>query len=228
VWRVPIDQEVEEELAFHLEMRRREGKPLDAAEIERVRRACLEIARKRDREMRLTQWLDDAATARRVLGGRNPIGMRIALQRVPQRQPIIKEIVGVARSTSGRAAEPQALQVYMPLRQYPTGDVYLVAEAATEPAEALTPLVRAIVARHVLRLVLRSAATMIAAGTLIGLALAFALSKTIAAFLFGVQPIDPVTFLGAVLLLVVTAALAGTAPAWRAAHVDPVVAFRND
>ena len=39
LWRVPIEQEVEEELAFHLEMRRREGKPLDAAEVERLRRA---------------------------------------------------------------------------------------------------------------------------------------------------------------------------------------------
>jgi putative ABC transport system permease protein len=59
LWRVPIDQEVEEELAFHLEMRRREGKPIDPADLERVRRACLEIARRRDREMRLTQWVGD-------------------------------------------------------------------------------------------------------------------------------------------------------------------------
>ena len=64
-------------------------------------------------------------------------------------KPLIKEIVGVARSTSGIPASPEELlQVYMPLRQYPTGDVYLVAEAASGPAEALTPLVRAIVARH--------------------------------------------------------------------------------
>ena len=64
-------------------------------------------------------------------------------------KPLIKEIVGVARPTSGIPAQPQELlQVYMPLRQYPTGDVYLVAEAATGPAEALTPLIRAIVARH--------------------------------------------------------------------------------
>jgi hypothetical protein len=62
LWRVPIEQEVEEELAFHLEMRRREGRPLEAAEVERVRRACVGIARKRDREMRLTQWLGDVAT----------------------------------------------------------------------------------------------------------------------------------------------------------------------
>ena len=59
LWRVPIDQEVEEELAFHLEMRRREGRPLDDAEVARVRRACLEMARKRDREMRLKRWLDE-------------------------------------------------------------------------------------------------------------------------------------------------------------------------
>ncbi len=61
LWRVPVDQEVDEELAFHVEMRRREGKPLAAADIERVRRTCLEIATKRDREMRLRQWLDDVA-----------------------------------------------------------------------------------------------------------------------------------------------------------------------
>jgi putative ABC transport system permease protein len=69
---------------------------------------------------------------------------------------------------------------------------------------------------------------MIAAGTLVGLALAFALSKTIAAFLFGVQPIDPVTFVGVVVVLAATAALAAAVPAWRAARVDPVVAFRTD
>jgi putative ABC transport system permease protein len=59
LWRVPIDQEVEEELAFHLEMRRREGRPIAPADIERVRRACLEIARRREREMRLTTWLEE-------------------------------------------------------------------------------------------------------------------------------------------------------------------------
>ena len=62
LWRVPIDQEVEEELAFHLEMRRREGKPIDPADVERVRQACVEIARKRDREMRLTTWLEERRT----------------------------------------------------------------------------------------------------------------------------------------------------------------------
>ena len=62
LWRVPIDEEVEEELAFHLEMRRREGKPVDPADVERVRQACVEIGRRRDREMRLTTWLEERRT----------------------------------------------------------------------------------------------------------------------------------------------------------------------
>ena len=63
LWRVPIDQEVDEELALHVEMRRREGRPLSDDDIEQVRRACLAIARKRDREMRLIQW---SATSSRM------------------------------------------------------------------------------------------------------------------------------------------------------------------
>ena len=59
LWRVPIEQEVEEELALHVEMRRREGRPLDPGEVEDVRRACLAIARQRDRQMRLLQWLGE-------------------------------------------------------------------------------------------------------------------------------------------------------------------------
>ena len=62
LWRVPIEQEVEEELALHVEMRRREGRPLDPAEMEQVRRACLQIARRRDRQMRLTTWLEERRT----------------------------------------------------------------------------------------------------------------------------------------------------------------------
>jgi putative ABC transport system permease protein len=59
LWRVPIEQEVDEELTLHAEMRRREGRPLDPQEMEEVRRACLEIAKGTERRMRLTEWLDE-------------------------------------------------------------------------------------------------------------------------------------------------------------------------
>jgi putative ABC transport system permease protein len=72
LWRVPLDQEVDEEIAFHLEMRTREliaqGIEPDAAreaalrragDLRKLKRTCVEIGRKRDREMRLTQWLEE-------------------------------------------------------------------------------------------------------------------------------------------------------------------------
>ena len=58
--------------------------------------------------------------------------------------------------------------------------------------------------------------------------LAFALGRSIAAFLFGVAPVDLVTFAGAAVLVVLTAVAASAAPAWRAARVDPVMMFRAD
>jgi predicted permease len=72
LWRVPIEQEVDEEIAFHLEMRTREliAGGMDpalahetalarAGDLTRLRESCMAIGRKRDREMRLTQWLEE-------------------------------------------------------------------------------------------------------------------------------------------------------------------------
>ncbi len=47
---------------------------------------------------------------------------------------------------------------------------------------------------QVLRLVLGSAARMIGLGAVVGLAAAALLAQSISAFLFGVQPLDPMTF----------------------------------
>ena len=81
---------------------------------------------------------------------------------------------------------------------------------------------------NILWLVLVNAARLIAVGGAVGLVLAFVLGRSIAAFLFGVAPVDPVAFSGVTLLVVLTAAVASAAPAWRAAHVDPVRMFRAD
>ena len=45
-----------------------------------------------------------------------------------------------------------------------------------------------------MRLILGSAARVVAIGGVIGLAAAAALSRTISMFLFGVEPLDPMTF----------------------------------
>jgi putative ABC transport system permease protein len=80
----------------------------------------------------------------------------------------------------------------------------------------------------VLRLVFGSAARVILIGGAIGLAAAAALSRTISTFLFGVEPLDPPTYLSVGMLLTVTAAIAAAAPAWRATRIDPVEAFRTE
>jgi putative ABC transport system permease protein len=72
LWRVPLDQEIDEELALHLELRTRElvdrgMDPREARElalrrmgdVTRVKRTCVDVGRKRDREMRILLWLDE-------------------------------------------------------------------------------------------------------------------------------------------------------------------------
>jgi ABC-type antimicrobial peptide transport system permease subunit len=81
---------------------------------------------------------------------------------------------------------------------------------------------------NVLGLVLGSAVRVIGIGVAIGLVLAFAFAQSVAAFLFGVEPRDPVTFASVGAVLVVTAMVACAVPALRAVRVDPVEAFRNE
>ena len=83
-------------------------------------------------------------------------------------------------------------------------------------------------ATSVMRLILGSAARVVAVGGVIGLAAAALLARTISTFLFGVEPLDPATFVSVSLILALTAAIATAAPAWRATRVDPVEAFRAE
>jgi len=48
------------------------------------------------------------------------------------------------------------------------------------------------------------------------------------ALLFGVSPMDPLTFAGVAFLLISVALVACYIPAWRAMRVDPIVALRFD
>jgi predicted permease len=76
--------------------------------------------------------------------------------------------------------------------------------------------------------VLRRPLAFVLIGAACGVLLTIAGGRLIAGFLFGLAPQDPLTILGASLLLMVVAGLAGFVPARRAASVDPVVALRNE
>ena len=80
----------------------------------------------------------------------------------------------------------------------------------------------------VLRLVVRQGMTLALAGTALGLAAAFVLTRSMGTLLFGVTPTDPVTFIVVPLGLALVAFVASYLPARRATRVDPVAALRAD
>ena len=70
-------------------------------------------------------------------------------------------------------------------------------------------------------LVVRQALTFVSAGVAAGLTATAAASRVIVTLLFGVSPIDPVTYAGGTALLLTVSAIACCVPAWRAARIDP-------
>jgi ABC-type antimicrobial peptide transport system permease subunit len=81
---------------------------------------------------------------------------------------------------------------------------------------------------NVMWTVFRDAGAMVATGAVVGVVLAGLSGHLISTFLFGVDPLDPLTFLTVPGLILCTALVAAAAPAWRASRVDPVVAFRQE
>ena len=240
LWRVPITQEVEEELAFHAEMRRREliakGVAPDVArqlaqrpaDLAAVRRACVRIARERDWRMRVTQWIDELASdvpfATRQLRA-SPgftllaaltlalgIGVNGAITARPRfRAVLVATFAGLALAlTMVGVFGVLACSVHQRTREF---GVRLALGATTD---------------DVLRLVLRTAGQLVGSGLILGLILAALLTQSLTAFLFQVRPLDPITFAAVAVVLAVTAALAAVIPALRAARVDPLVTFRNE
>jgi predicted permease len=72
------------------------------------------------------------------------------------------------------------------------------------------------------------ALALVAVGVALGSSLAWYLSGTARAFLFGIAPTDPRAFAAAAISLLAAAAVATIVPAWRAASVDPVAALRAE
>jgi predicted permease len=81
-------------------------------------------------------------------------------------------------------------------------------------------------AGHVSRMIMREGTAVVATGILIGLTGAFALSRLLAAVLFGISPLDPLTYGAVGLGLAAIGLLASYVPARRAARVDPIDALR--
>jgi len=82
--------------------------------------------------------------------------------------------------------------------------------------------------RDLLTLVLRDGLRLAAMGMGIGIAGAAAASQGLKSLLFGISRLDPLTYLGVVLLFAFVAAFACATPAWRASRIDPAVTLRGE
>ena len=81
---------------------------------------------------------------------------------------------------------------------------------------------------NVLSLILREAVLLVFVGVVIGLMAVKYVTSFAQKLLFDVSPTDPISLVGAGLVLMLVALLAGSIPARRATKVDPLVALRDD
>ena len=81
---------------------------------------------------------------------------------------------------------------------------------------------------QVLWMVMRESLILSAIGIAAGLPLAFAGSRLLKSMLFGLTPLDPLTFAAVALLFSAVAIVASYVPARHATRVDPLTALRCD
>ena len=82
-------------------------------------------------------------------------------------------------------------------------------------------------ASRIMRLVLMRVAILVATGGVAGIAVSLWLSRFVASLLYGIQPQDPTTLLGAFVALVSIGVLAGALPARKAARTNPATLLRE-
>jgi macrolide transport system ATP-binding/permease protein len=83
-------------------------------------------------------------------------------------------------------------------------------------------------AGDILRLIMKQVIKLMVIGTTIGLALAFAGTRLLTSFLYGVRVTDPISFAGLSVFMIGVTMIACYLPARRATKVDPMVSLRHE
>jgi putative ABC transport system permease protein len=82
--------------------------------------------------------------------------------------------------------------------------------------------------RSILAMVMRQGLLLSIAGVVIGVFAAAGASRGLTTLLFGVSPLDPVSYAAVAMVLIGVAMAASWLPAWRASRVDPAVTLRSE
>jgi predicted permease len=82
--------------------------------------------------------------------------------------------------------------------------------------------------RNIISLVIEQGLVLSIVGVLLGIVVAFALTRVLRDFLFQVRPADPLTFAGISILFVLVAVAASYIPAHKAIRIDPMTALRTE
>jgi ABC-type antimicrobial peptide transport system permease subunit len=77
-------------------------------------------------------------------------------------------------------------------------------------------------------MILRESTWLAVAGIVVGVGAAVGLTRLVKSMLYGIQPYDPATLAGGVLILLAVALAASWIPARRAAGVQPMDALRHE
>jgi putative ABC transport system permease protein len=80
----------------------------------------------------------------------------------------------------------------------------------------------------VARMVVGQGMSVVVAGVIVGIVIAWSATRLMASLLFGVSAADPLTFSSVTVLLIAVALMACALPAWRAMRVQPAVVLRNE
>jgi putative ABC transport system permease protein len=80
---------------------------------------------------------------------------------------------------------------------------------------------------HVQRMILNEGGVLLAAGLVIGVAVAFLAARVIRGLLFGIAPHDPTTFVAVAATMTVIGIVACWIPAYRASQIDPAITMRS-
>ena len=108
--------------------------------------------------------------------------------------------------------------------------IYGLLSYTVQQGERETAIRRALGAQagEILRRVVTQGMALTVVGLVIGIAASLALSRTLESMLYEIEPTDPMTFFGCVLVFLAVALIAVWVPARRATRIDPMEALRYE